>query len=225
MNLLKSTPVYQVDAFTTEMFKGNPAAVVLLSDHFPTEEIMQSIAAENNLSETAFVVPEKSNHNRIYHIRWFTPLIEVNLCGHATLAAAHVLFNELNICSEKIEFLSKSGPLIITQNGSDITMDFPADVPHQLDTPNETLLQILLSSGFHADSIREVLQATEDLIIVLEDEKTVASLTPNHQALATIDTRCVIITAPGNDTDFVARVFAPRAGIPEDPARDQLIPL
>jgi PhzF family phenazine biosynthesis protein len=207
--------LYQVDAFASKLFEGNPAAVCPL-DEWLSDEVMQSIAAENNLSETAFFVPV--GHG--FHIRWFTPKSEVDLCGHATLASAYVLFNLLGYKRDVIEFNSKSGILSVTRDNEWLTMDFPAQPPVSCDIPEEII------KAFHVEPI-ECLKS-EDLIVVFERETDVESANPDFSQLMKLDLRGVAITAKSNYWDFVARFFAPKYGIPEDPvtgsAYTQLVP-
>jgi len=196
--------LYQVDAFANKIFEGNPAAVCPLDEWLP-DSLMQQIAIENNLSETVFFVKEGSE----YHIRWFTPAREVNLCGHATLASAYVLFNILEVDDTVIVFNSKSGQLPVSRKDNLITLDFPAQIPLPCDTPPQ-LVEILGAEPL------ECLQQ-EDLLVVFENEKSVRELTPNFEALKSLDYRGIIVTAPSQDYDFVARFFAPQVGINEDP--------
>jgi PhzF family phenazine biosynthesis protein len=207
--------LYQVDAFASKLFEGNPAAVCPL-DEWLSDEVMQSIAAENNLSETAFFVPVGNG----FHIRWFTPKSEVDLCGHATLASAYVLFNLLGYKRDMIEFNSKSGILGVTRDNELLTMDFPAQPPVSCDIPEEII------KAFHVEPI-ECLKS-EDLIVVFERETDVESANPDFSQLMKLDLRGVAITAKSNYWDFVARFFAPKYGIPEDPvtgsAYTQLVP-
>ncbi|GBE27807.1 putative isomerase YddE [bacterium BMS3Bbin03] len=196
--------LYQVDAFASKLFEGNPAAVCPLETWLP-EEIMQSIAAENNLSETAFFVPDDNG----YHIRWFTPTSEVDLCGHATLASAYILFNILGHKKEKIVFKSKSGPLTVMKDNDQLIMDFPAQPPVICETPKEIV------DAFGRAPI-ECLRS-EDFIVVFEREIDIESAKPDLEQLRNLDLRGVIITAKSNRYDFVARFFAPKYGIPEDP--------
>ena len=197
-------PLYQIDAFASELFEGNPAAVCPLDEWLP-DELMQSIAGENNLSETAFFVP-KSNG---FHIRWFTPVSEVDLCGHATLASAYVLFNILGHKKDTIEFDSKSGILAVTKDNEWLVMDFPAQPPFPCDIPDEII------KAFNPAPI-ECLKS-EDYIVVFESETDVESAKPDFEQLKKLDLRGVSITAKSNRYDFVARFFAPQYGIPEDP--------
>ncbi len=196
--------LYQIDAFASKLFEGNPAAVCPLDAWLP-DEIMQSIAAENNLSETAFFVPKGND----YHIRWFTPVSEVDLCGHATLAAAYVLFNILGYKEDKIEFDSKSGILTVAKDNEWLVMDFPAQPPVSCDIPEEII------KAFNIEPI-ECLKS-EDFIVVFEREIDIESAHPDFGHLIKLDLRGVIITAKSSRYDFVARFFAPKYGIPEDP--------
>ena len=209
-------PLYQIDAFASELFTGNPAAVCPL-DEWLSDELMQSIAAENNLSETAFFVPEDADS---YRIRWFTPASEVDLCGHATLASAYVLFHLRGYPRDRIAFHSRSGILAVTRNEDWLTLDFPAQPPVACEIPEA------VSDAFAAVPA-ECLQS-EDLIVVFEHERDVETAAPDLTQLMKIDSRGVIITAESKQWDFVARFFAPRYGIPEDPvtgsAYTQLVP-
>ncbi|MFO8001191.1 MAG: PhzF family phenazine biosynthesis protein [Marinilabilia sp.] len=199
-------PVYQVDAFTDHIFGGNPAAVVPLDEWLP-EDVMQNIARENNLSETAFFVPEESG----YHIRWFTPTVEVDLCGHATLAASHVLFIHLGYSSPVLSFSSRSGKLTVHREGMTYLLDFPADVPRPVKKEG------LLMDCFDREP-SEILKGKADVLMVFEDGDYVRSVLPNLESIEILDAEGVIITAPGREgTDFVSRFFAPQLGIPEDP--------
>ena len=196
--------MYQIDAFASKLFEGNPAAVCP-SDKWLPDEIMQSIAAENNLSETAFFTPKGKG----FHIRWFTPVSEIDLCGHATLAAAHLLFNILGYNKDKIEFDSKSGILTVTKNDGWLTMDFPAQPPVPCDIQEEIV------QAFNITPI-ECLES-EDFIVVFEREIDIELADPDFELLKKLDLRGVIITAKSSSYDFVARFFAPKYGIPEDP--------
>ncbi|WP_308387901.1 PhzF family phenazine biosynthesis protein [Acidithiobacillus sp. AMEEHan] len=195
---------YQVDAFTDRAFKGNPAAVCQLK-FWPDDSLLQNIAMENNLSETAFFVRTK----KIFSIRWFTPLTEVDLCGHATLAAAHVIFSELGYKNDRILFDSRSGELIVNKINNVIQMDFPSYDLKQIDAP-EILVNAL---GIPP---KEVL-LSDDYIAVYDTEEMVVKIRPDNFLLSTLDSRGVAITAPGNQVDFVSRFFAPKLGVPEDP--------
>ena len=198
-------PIYQVDAFADSIFSGNPAAVCPL-ENWLEDAIMQKIAMENNLSETAFFVKEKKG----YHIRWFTPAVEVNLCGHATLATAHVLFNHLQIGVNMIEFNSRSGILKVRANGKQYIMDFPTDQISRQDPPDE----IINSIGIRPESSWK---GREDFMLVYEHQSIIENIKPDFKALAGSTGRGIIVTAPGRDVDFVSRFFAPQAGIDEDP--------
>lgn len=195
---------YQVDAFASHVFEGNPAAVCPL-DCWLDDGLLQSIAAENNLSETAFFVPSAKG----YELRWFTPVCEVDLCGHATLATAHVIFHELGYTRQRITFETRSGELFVERGGMNLRMNFPA-CPAVTCKPSE-----LLTKGLGQHPI-EVL-AADDYMAVFENEETVRAIIPDQALLAQLDLRGVIITAPGIEVDFVSRFFAPKVGIPEDP--------
>lgn len=207
---------YQVDAFSPRPFGGNPAAVCPLAEWLP-DDLLQAIAEENNLSETAFFVPSAQG----FRLRWFTPRSEVDLCGHATLAAAHVLFEILGFPDPAIVFETRSGPLIVRRReGGLLQMDFPAQPAVACAAP-EALLAGLGTAPC------EVL-AGADYLVVLADEAAVRAVVPDDAQLARLDRRGVIVTAPGSDVDFVSRFFAPKLGIPEDPvtgsAHCQLMP-
>lgn len=195
---------YQVDAFAARVFEGNPAAVCPL-DHWLDDGLLQSIAEENNLSETAFFVPSATG----FELRWFTPVAEVDLCGHATLAAAHVIFAELGYAEPCITFQTRSGDLLVTREGRRLKMDFPACPAAPSEIPE------LLARGLGLQPV-EVLVA-DDYMAVFESEQIVRSIRPDQALLAQLDLRGIIITAPGTEADFVSRFFAPKFGIPEDP--------
>lgn len=197
-------PIYQVDAFASKAFSGNPAAVVPLDEWLPGAQ-MQAIAQENNLSETAFFVAE----NGAYRIRWFTPVDEVDLCGHATLASAFVLFTELGYRGDVIRFLSRSGDLTVTADGQRLTLDFPSQPPSPCATP-QTLVD-----GLGCRPV-ECLQG-EDYLAVFETRDDIAAIEPDFALLARLDRRGVIVTAPAREYDFVSRFFAPALGVAEDP--------
>jgi PhzF family phenazine biosynthesis protein len=197
--------LYQIDAFTDRVFGGNPAAVCPLDSWLP-DELMQNIAAENNLAETAFFVREDPR----FHIRWFTPEIEVDLCGHATLASAFVLFNLEHFPTPVIEFSSRSGLLRVSKNGDILTLDFPADELRKCPAPKG------LPEGMGLQPL-EVYKGKTDYMLVYSDAGQIESLKPDMQAISGIDVRGIIVTAPGVDVDFVSRFFAPQSGIPEDP--------
>lgn len=196
--------LYQIDAFASKLFEGNPAAVCPLDEWLP-DDVMQNIASENNLSETAFFVPQGDG----FHIKWFTPASEVDLCGHATLATAYVLFNILGYENSRIEFDSRSGTLAVTKDNDWLVMDFPAQPPVVCDTPEEIL------KAFNKVPV-ECLTA-EDYIVVFENEGDVESAAPDFEQLKKLGLRGVAITAKSDRYDFVARFFAPNYGIPEDP--------
>lgn len=196
--------IYQVDAFAKRTFEGNPAAVCPLDDWLP-DKLMQSIAAENNLSETAFFVPEGDG----FAIRWFTPLAEVDLCGHATLASAWVLFNCLGFESDELCFSSKSGPLRVSRDGDQLVLDFPAQPPRPCPIPDGVV------EAFGSKPL-ECLEYV-DLVVVFDDPETVMNADPDMGILAGMDYRGIIITAPARECDFVSRFFGPAVGVPEDP--------
>lgn len=208
--------LFQVDAFAGKAFEGNPAAVCPLEAWLPTE-IMQSIALENNLSETAFFVPNTKG----FEIRWFTPAIEVDLCGHATLASAHVLFHHLGYQDALISFDSRSGLLEVERVESGYTMDFPTDIIEE--QPVDNLHKAVLGV-----KPLEAWSGKDDLMLVLGTETDVLNLKPDFQQMKQIPTRGVIATAPGDKADFISRCFFPNAGIDEDPvtgsAHTTLIP-
>lgn len=197
-------PFFQVDAFTGEVFRGNPAGVCLL-ERWPGDDLLQAIAAENNLSETAFLVGREASRE----LRWFTPAVEVDLCGHATLASGHVIFSHLEPRHARAEFATKSGTLSVEKRDGLLWLDFPSRAPAPCATP-AGLGEMLGARP------SEVLCA-RDLMAVFEDEATVRGLQPDLAAVARLEHFALIATAPGRDADFVSRFFAPRAGIPEDP--------
>ena len=207
--------VYQVDAFANRAFEGNPAAVCPLDDWLP-DTVMQSIAAENNLSETAFFVGEGNQ----FAIRWFTPATEVDLCGHATLASAHVLFECLGMDGDSVAFSSRSGPLYVSKQDDLLVLDFPAQPPAPCTTPDA------VTAAFDRDGLES--WVAEDLVVIFDDAEAVRTARPDIEALRGLDNRGVIITAAGDDCDFVARFFGPNVGIDEDPvtgsAYTQLVP-
>lgn len=212
--------LYQVDAFTNMLFHGNPAAVIPLENWLP-DELMLQIAAENNLSETAFFVPSVIKGTD-FEIRWFTPELEINLCGHATLASAFVIFNYLDFKKSSFSFNCQSGKLSIEKRADVIVMDFPSWKPERVpDYPEELVM------GLRVKEVVGVYK-NRDLVVELADEKEVADCKPDFALLRKAGNH-IIVTAPGsNDTDFVSRFFAPAAGINEDPvtgsAHSQLIP-
>ncbi len=197
--------LFQVDAFTSEVFKGNPAAVVPL-EKWPDDKTMQNIATENNLSETAFFVRE----DNLFHIRWFTPLCEVDLCGHATLASAHVIFKHLGFKDKEIQFKSQTGILKVFINEGKYYLDFPswAASPAHL---NEDLEEIFGKNPAEMYHYR-------DLLLVYDDENFIKKMNPDVSKMNNLKYLGCIVTAPSKEYDFVTRFFAPNAGIPEDPA-------
>jgi len=195
---------YQIDAFSSRAFAGNPAAVVPLAAWL-SDSLLQAIAEENNLSETAFFVPVAEG----YELRWFTPVSEVDLCGHATLASAHVLFSHLNHTADSISFFTRSGMLSVRRSGSDLEMDFPGRRPVPCDPPPALL------RAFGATPVETL--AADDYLLVFSSEEVVRNITPEMSLLRQLDLRGVIITAPGNSVDFVSRFFAPKLGVDEDP--------
>ncbi len=197
-------PIYQVDAFAEAPFEGNPAAICPLEDWQP-DELLQSIAEENNLSETAFFVRQGD----VFHLRWFTPVAEVELCGHATLATAFVLFTELDWKDETIRFETLSGELRVTREGERLTMDFPNQLGESVPVTEE--IASALGKRPHE------LYAGADYMAVFESESDVRSLAPDMGRLKGLDRRGVIATAPGDVVDFVSRFFAPKHNIDEDP--------
>lgn len=199
-------PIYQVDAFCKEIFSGNPAAVCPLDEWLP-DALMQNIALENNLAETAFFVPLE-NH---FHIRWFTPGTEVKLCGHATLASAHILYSQLGFGSEKIVFDSLSGLLEVSRRAEGYTLDFPADKTNVSELPSGLFKNKGINYG-------KVLKGDTDYMLVLENESQINELEPDMEAIRKIKGRGLIVTAPGDTVDFVCRFFAPQSGVDEDPA-------
>jgi PhzF family phenazine biosynthesis protein len=195
---------YQVDAFATRAFEGNPAAVCPL-ESWLDDGLLQAIAEENNLSETAFFMPSEKG----FKLRWFTPLKEVDLCGHATLAAAHIIFEALGYAKPVITFETRSGELFVKKKGKQLEMDFPACPPTPCEPPK------ILVEGLGQRPI-EIL-AADDYVAVFENEAIIRAITPDQVLLGQLDLRGVIVTAPGSEVDFVSRFFAPKFGIPEDP--------
>ncbi len=199
-------PLYQVDAFTGKVFGGNPAAVCIL-EAWPDEAVLQGIAAENNLSETAFLVPLSQGR---YGLRWFTPAVEVDLCGHATLASAFVIFSFVDSDLTSIDFETASGRLSVTKSGDPLSMDFPARKAVPTEAPQ------LLSDALDMNPVE--IYKSRDLLAVFENEDKIKEMEPDFELLKQMrDTFAVIVTAPGSNCDFVSRFFAPNAGIPEDP--------
>jgi PhzF family phenazine biosynthesis protein len=197
-------PMYQVDAFAGTVFSGNPAAICPLDAWLPDAQ-MQSIAAENNLAETAFFV----RNGRGYKLRWFTPGVEVDLCGHATLASAFVILNDLTPGERSVSFETKSGTLTVTREGDLYSMDFPSRPPG----PCEPVTGLVAALGGKP----EVVLAARDYFVVYGSEEELRAIKPDMQVLMNIDRFAVIATAPGREFDFVSRFFAPAKGVPEDP--------
>lgn len=211
--------LFQIDAFTNKLFGGNPAAVIPLKKWMPTE-LLQQVALENNLSETVYIAPSK-NKKADYDIRWFTPAVEVNLCGHATLAAAYVIFNILKWKKNTVVFDSQSGLLKVAKVKKMLVMDFPSWPPAAVDVSWDALSYLLGGAEIKA------VTRSRDLIIELENEEAVVKCQPDFSAMKR-QGGMYIITAKGDKADFVSRFFAPAAGIDEDPvtgsAHSQLIP-
>jgi PhzF family phenazine biosynthesis protein len=199
-------PIYQADAFTDKLFGGNPAAICPLDEWLP-DETMQKIAVENNLAETAFFVKNEKG----YKLRWFTPQYEIDLCGHATLASAHILFTQLGFKGDSIHFETvKAGTLTVKKDADKYTMDFPSRPPIPIELPNG------LAEALGDKKPLKVLRS-RDYFLVYKSESDVRDISPDFFALSKMDTVGVIVTAPGDSVDFVSRFFAPAAGIPEDP--------
>ena len=209
--------IYQIDAFTDQLFHGNPAAVCPLEDKWLPREILQKITTENNLAETAFYLKK----NGEFYIRWFTPKSEVDLCGHATLATAFVLFEFENYTNSSIVFNSNSGKLFVTKNNGIITLNFPTDKIINIQKNDELLL------CFDIEPI-EIYKGNTDYMYIFENENQIVNINVDLFAISKIDARGIIITAKGDSVDFVSRFFAPKVGIPEDPvtgsAHTTLIP-
>jgi PhzF family phenazine biosynthesis protein len=208
--------IFQADAFASGLFKGNPAAVVPLDEWLP-DEIMQKVALENNLSETAFFIPEDDH----FHIRWFTPKAEVKLCGHATLASAHILFNELKFKKEVISFASKSGVLTVRKVEDLLQLNFPADFA------TETPPVPAFAEAFGLEPMA-TFKGRTDYLLLFGTESDIRKMQPDIQLLLSTDARGIIVTAPGDQVDFVSRFFAPAVGVNEDPvtgsAHTSLVP-
>ncbi len=196
---------FEVHAFTSELFAGNPAGVCVLPNEWLAGDAMQQIATENNLTETAFII----DREEYFDLRWMTPTVEVDLCGHATLAAAHVLFNHLGRKGDAIKFQSPSGELRVERKEGRLILDFPSQPPGKCD-PESNLADSLRARP------REVLKG-RDYFAVFAREKDVAEIKPDFDLLTQLNAQGVIVTAPGDNCDFVSRYFAPAAGIPEDP--------
>jgi len=197
-------PIYQIDAFTDRLFAGNPAAVVVLDQWLP-DETMQAIAAENNLSETAFVIPGAP----VSALRWFTPKTEVNLCGHATLATAYVLFRDYFVDCQRLRFSSHSGELAVTRDGSRLRLDFPARPGQKV--PVDAAVAAALGTQ------PQEAYRSRDLMLIYATEAEVVALQPDFRRLKKLEQGRFLVTAPGDSVDFVSRFFAPGVGIDEDP--------
>jgi PhzF family phenazine biosynthesis protein len=197
-------PFFEVAAFTDRLFAGNPAGVCLLEEWLPDAQ-MQAIAAENNLAETAFLI-RRPEH---FELRWMTPTVEVELCGHATLASAHVIFRHWNHAHDVVRFQAQSGALRVERKGGRLVLDFPSRPAAKVPVPDELADSL---GARPAEVLRE-----RDFFAVFESEDEVAALRPDFARVAKLETQGVVATAPGRDSDFVSRYFAPRAGIPEDP--------
>lgn len=201
--------IVQVDAFSNRAFGGNPAAVCVLPEA-PAEEWMRSVAREMNLSETAFLVPKEDG----YHLRWFTPAVEVDLCGHATVASAHVLWQDGHLAEgRQAVFYTRSGRLTADRRGDWIELDFPAKIATQAEAPGELLPALGVASA------RFVGRNAFDYLVEVDSEETVRAMAPDHSRLGKLPVRGVIVTArsTGGEFDFVSRFFAPGSGIDEDP--------
>lgn len=200
--------MYQIDAFTDRLFSGNPAAVCILDTPI-SDVLMQSIANENNLAETAFIVPGQQE----FEIRWFTPTTEVDLCGHATLASAFVLFNELKFPDTQLRFKSlKSGTLLVTKQDDMLLMDFPTDT---IELVNGQFIQEI--EDCIGVKVVELYKGKSDYIAVIDSEKTLINLQPDFKNITRLQARGLVVTAKGEEVDFVSRFFAPQLGIDEDP--------
>jgi PhzF family phenazine biosynthesis protein len=210
--------MYQVDAFTNTLFSGNPAAVCILGTEWLPDNTMLQIAAENNLAETAFVVGTGRN----YSIRWFTPAVEVDLCGHATLASAHVLFQHEGFTGEEVVFASRSGNLGVKKLQGMYRLDFPVDIVSPVSITSDLL------AGFSVEPI-EAYRGKTDFLLVFKDEKEIMEVKVDFSSVAKVKARGIIITAPGTQHDFVSRFFGPQSGVDEDPvtgsAHTTLVPI
>ena len=200
---------YQVDAFSSKTFGGNPAAVCPLEEWLP-DELMQKIAMENNLAETAFFVKKEKDGKEVFELRWFTPTVEVDLCGHATLASAHVIFSNGYDKSVLTFFSPRSGELTVQKNEQTYTMNFPSDEFHFIPTPPE------IKEGLGITPL-ECYQGKTDILVVVANQSIVENLQPNFQVLGKMKGRGTIVTALGTESDFVSRCFFPQAGVDEDP--------
>jgi predicted PhzF superfamily epimerase YddE/YHI9 len=204
---MKEYEIYQVDAFANHTFGGNPAAVIPLKEWL-SDVTMQNIASENNLSETVFFVPSNTSD---FHIRWFTPTFEVRLCGHATLATAHVLWHHLNFPKKEVTFDSLSGVLKVEKKEKGYTLDFPVDTLTREDVEVHPLNDVLNIRPLY------IYKCKDDYLAIYSGEKEILDIVVDYVGLKTIDARGLITTAIGNKVDFVSRCFYPEAGIEEDP--------
>jgi PhzF family phenazine biosynthesis protein len=204
---MKEYDIYQVDAFTNRIFGGNPAAVIPLTEWL-SDATMQNIASENNLSETVFFVPSTTSD---FHIRWFTPTFEVRLCGHATLATAHVLWNHLHFSKKTVSFESLSGVLTVEKKEKGYTLNFPVDTLEEEPLELHPLHKMLNISPLH------IYKCKDDYLAIYSSEEDIVNLKVDYVALKSIKARGLITTARGNTFDFVSRCFYPEAGIEEDP--------
>lgn len=216
---MKKIKIYQIDAFTDKLFKGNPAAICILNKWI-SDELMQSISNENNLAETAFVVPKGKD----FEIRWFTPSIEVDLCGHATLAAAFVLFNLNNYPDSEIKFISpRSGLLTVAKEKDMLFLDFPTDTLQLINNEKDIVEKCIGINPI------EIYKGKTDYIAVINKEKELQRLQPDLEKISKLKARGLVVTAQGDNVDFVSRFFAPQSGIDEDPvtgsAHTSLTPL
>lgn len=209
-------PYYHVDAFTDKLFRGNPAGICILPSGWLPEQVMQKISSENNLSETAFIIEDGED----FGLRWFTPAVEVDLCGHATIAAAHVLFNEIGHKQNPIKFKTKSGIVSVERREKTLVLDFPSRPPVKCSTP-------LGPARILGKKPAEVWKS-RDYLFVFNEEEDIQNMTPDFVSMKNWECLGVIVTAPGKTADFVSRFFAPRAGVNEDPvtgsAHSTLIP-
>ncbi len=197
--------IYQVDAFTSRLFSGNPAAVIPLEE-WPADDLMQRIASENNLSETAFFIPKGDD----FHIRWFTPKVEVDLCGHATLATSHVLFHHLEYPGKELFFESRSGILRVFRETSRYILDFPYDESDPVEPPSGLIEALGKEPLFCYRGIT-------DFMLIYEKQSDIENMKPDFTLLGKVDARGIIVSAPGEWVDFVSRFFCPQVGINEDP--------
>ena len=197
-------PIYQIDAFTDRLFGGNPAAVVVMDQWLP-DQVLHGIAAENNLAETAFVIPREE----MAPLRWFTPAVEVDLCGHATLATGHVLFAYHFPSLEKLSFSTRSGALAVSREGELLCLDFPARPGVAIEISDELVSAL--------GAVPKEAYLARDILAIFDTEAEIRRMHPNFERIAQLDALAVIVSAPGTEVDFVSRFFAPGVGIPEDP--------